>query len=341
MSSIQERAAAAAADKLRRRGLRFNPETQEVEPIPKDEPNDNTDQSSQEPNEPAQAAADQTPASPASTPSQDADLLARFEKLQSDHNALLGRLAPAQRDADTFRGLYETVSKDLSTTRETLSAQLNDLTSQLNEATSARQAKDIQAQIDELLDDEDRDTVDPSVLKVIKKIAASGAFSKPAAPAFDHRAEVARILAEKESQTVESYRNGLLNDSSTEVGKIRQLSEDQAFIAYCTEHPEVDVTIVNLFNAKTTADIDKYAKASNRLISAYRTGKAPAETRAPDPKGSSSSVLSQALARSAAPGLTEAQMRQKTQEFKMLIRTNTPESKKKAALLMAELDAQS
>jgi proteasome assembly chaperone (PAC2) family protein len=100
------------------------------------------------------------------------------------------------------------------------------------------------------------------------------------------------------------------------------------------------MTLTHFLHASTTADIDRYARAANRLISAYRTGKTPTEvTRAADPKSAGGSVLQSALARTAAVKMSEEQLREKTREFKQLIRNNNPESKAKAKLLMAEIEA--
>jgi hypothetical protein len=330
-----------AEDKLNRRGLQTNPETGEVEPMPKkEEPAGNADQDDQTQQ---QAAATPSPAaSPTPTPAPaaggDAELRAMFQQLQADHEALKGRLAPAQRDADTFRGLYETSSRELTAARESKDSELANLRAELDAATSARERKSIEAEIDELLTQEDLDTVDPSVLAVIRKVA--GKFAGNKAPVFDTSAAVEKALAERDRKVVDAHRGRILADQNTELGKLKALSQDPEFNAYCEENPEVDMTLTHFLHASTTADIDRYAKAATRLISAYRTGKTPKEEpRAADPRGSTSAVLTSALARTAAVKMSEEQLREKTREFKQLIRNNNPESKAKAKLLMAEIEA--
>jgi hypothetical protein len=176
------------------------------------------------------------------------------------------------------------------------------------------------------------------VLAVIRKVA--GKFAAPKAPAFDADAAVAKALAEREKKAVDAHRQKYLSDANTELGKLKQLSSDEAFTAYCLDNPEVDMTVTHFLYATTTADIDRYARAATRLISAYRTGKTPKEEpRAADPKGSPNAVLTSALARTAAVKMSEEQLREKTRQFKQLIRNNTPESKAKAKLLMAEIEA--
>lgn len=323
-----------ASEKLARRGLRYGADG-EVEAIPKDDATtDNV--AGDAANTPAAALAP-TPA-PAEV-ADSADYKSQFERLQADFQALQGRLSPAQRDADTFRGLYETSGRELQTVRETKDAEMAELRRQLDEATTARERKSIEAEIDEIISEEDKAAIDPSVLALMRKVAGKFAGGK-AAPAIDHDAIVARALADRDKKTIDAHRNRMLADANTEIGKLKALSQDTEFNAYCEENPEVDMTLTHFLHASTTADIDRYARAANRLISAYRTGKTPAaDTRAADPKSAGGSVLQNALARTAAVKMSEDQLRQKTNEFKQLIRNKTPESKAKAALLMAEIEA--
>jgi hypothetical protein len=325
----QAEARKRAEEKLARRGLKYN-DAGDIVPI-------------EDGQEPAAQTQTQEPAAqtqtqePAAQPQDNTDYKSEFEKLKADFQALQGRLAPSQRDADTFRGLYETSSRELEAERIASQAKLDKLQQELAEATSARERKSIEAEIEDLLDDEDRATVDPSVLAVIKKVA--GKFSAPKPQTFDADAEVEKALAAREKKNVDTHRNRLLADANTELGKLKTLAQDPEFNAYCEENPEVDMTLTHFLHASTTADIDRYAKAANRLISAYRTGKAPADSRVADPKSASTSVLQSALARTAAAKMSEEQLRAKTREFKQLIRNNTPESKAKAKLLMAEIEA--
>jgi hypothetical protein len=323
-----------AAEKLARRGLQTNPETGEIEPIRAAEPDEGSEDATQN------VAATPTPAStPTPTPAAgDDDLRVMFRKLQEDHEALKGRLAPAQRDADTYRGLYETSSRELNAARNSTQDELAGLRQQLEEATTARERKSIEAEIEELISDEDRAAIDPSVLAVIRKVVGKFGGTK-AAPSVDHNVLVEKALAERERKTIDAHRNRMLADQNTEIGKLKALSQDADFNAYCEENPEVDMTLTHFLHASTTADIDRYARAANRLISAYRTGKTPKEERAADPKSAGGSVLQTALARTAAGKMSEEQLRAKTREFKQLIRNNDPESKAKAKKLMEEIDA--
>jgi hypothetical protein len=324
----QAEARKRAEEKLARRGLRYN-DAGDIVPI----------EGSQEPATQTQEPAAQEPAAqePAAQPQDTTDYKSEFEKLKADFQALQGRLAPSQRDADTFRGLYETSSRELEAERIANQAKLDKLQQELAEATSARERKSIEAEIEDLLDEEDRATVDPAVLTVIKKVA--GKFSAPKPQAFDADAEVEKALAAREKKNVDAHRNRLLADANTELGKLKALAQDPEFNAYCEDNPEVDMTLTHFLHASTTADIDRYAKAANRLISVYRTGKSSTDSRVADPKSASTSVLQSALARTAAAKMSEEQLRAKTREFKQLIRNNTPESKAKAKLLMAEIDA--
>lgn len=324
-----------AEDKLKRRGLRTNAETGEIEAIPADSDEGAGIEDA------AAAAATQTVATQATNTPASADptdYKSEFEKLKADFQALQGRLAPSQRDADTFRGLYETTSRELATAREAKDAEMAELRAQLDEATTAKERKSIEAEMAELISEEDRATIDPSVLAMITKVAGKFAGTKQAA--VDHNALVEKALRERDMKVVNDHRARILADSNTELGKLKTLANDPEFNDYCQENPEVDMTLTHFLHASTTADIDRYARAATRLISAYRTGKTPAaDTRAADPKSAGGSVLASALARTAAVKMSEDQLRQKTNEFKQLIRNKTPESKAKAAALMAEIEA--
>jgi hypothetical protein len=320
-----------ASEKLARRGLQYD-EHGEIIPIKKDDAA--TDKVADDAtNTPAVTAPTHTPAADTK------DYKAEFERLQADFQALQGRVAPAQRDADTFKGLYETSSRELQAAREAKDAEMADLRRQLDEATTARERKSIEAEIDELISDEDKAAIDPSVIALMRKTMSKFA-ARPAPAAVDHDAIVARALAERDKKTVDAHRNKILADTNTEIGKLKALSLDPEFNAHCEENPEVDMTLTHFLGATTTADIDRYARAANRLISAYRTGKAPAaDTRTADPKSAGGSVLQSALARTAAVKMSEQQYRQKMSKFKQLIRNKTPESKAAAAKLMAEIEA--
>jgi hypothetical protein len=325
-----------AEDKLKRRGLRTN-EAGDIEAIPATSDDAGDDDAALTLKTQADINRDIVPQDKAVA--NDQELRTMFAQLQADHEALKGRLAPAQRDADNYRGLYETSSRELNAAREQTQSELAELRLQLDEATTARERKSIEAEIEELISEEDRAAIDPSVLAVIRKVAGKFAGGKPAA-AVDHNMLVEKALAERERKTIDAHRNRMLADQNTELGKLKQLSQDAAFNAYCEENPEVDMTLTHFLHASTTADIDRYARAANRLISAYRTGKTPTEaTRAADPKSAGGSVLQSALARTAAVKMSEEQLREKTREFKQLIRNNNPESKAKAKLLMAEIEA--
>lgn len=320
-----------ASEKLARRGLRYN-EAGDIEAIPKaDGATDNVADD---------ATITAAAATPMPTPAADTkDYRAEYERLQADFQALQGRVAPAQRDADTFKGLYETSSRELQAAREAKDAEMADLRRQLDEATTARERKSIEAEIDELISEEDKAAIDPSVLALVRKTMTKFA-ARPAPAAVDHDAIVARALAERDKKTVDAHRNKMLADANTELGKLKALSQDAEFNAYCEENPEVDMTLTHFLHASTTADIDRYARAANRLISAYRTGKmSTADTRTADPKSAGGSVLQSALARTAAVKMSKEQVRQKLAEFKQLIRNKTPESKAKAEKLMAEIEA--
>lgn len=325
-----------ASEKLARRGLRYN-DAGDVEAIPKDDeanPDDAKLAASQtSSNNPDIDAAVHTPAADTK------DYRAEYERLQADFQALQGRVAPAQRDADTFKGLYETSSRELQAARDAKESEMADLRRQLEDATTARERKSIEAEIEELISEEDRAAIDPSVLALMRKVAGKFAGGKPA-QAVDHDALVARALADRDKKNVDVHRNKMLADANTEIGKLKNLVNDSEFNAYCEDNPEVDMTLTHFLHASTTADIDRYARAANRLISAYRTGKTPAvDTRTADPRSAGGSVLQSALARTAAVKMSEEQVREKTRQFKQLIRNNTPESKAKAKALMAEIEA--
>lgn len=315
-------AAEAIKRKMERRGLVLDPATNEWVPksgAPSDEqPGDKPEQLQTE------YVEKQEPAAQDST-----DWKAEHDKLQQQMNALLGRVAPAQRDADTFRNLYETSARE----KQELADRMNTLQAQLDEARTTGQRKSIEAQIEDLLDEEDREAIDPAVLKVMGKLTA-GLFSKQ--NASDPTSTIEQVLAQREQKTTEAYRRGLMADPDRGVSRIVSLSQDAGFMTYVAEHPELDITINSFLTAGDKAAIDRYAKATDRLLAAYEDSrKAPKQaTRASDPKGSQ--TLTEALERQPKAKLSEEEVRKLTAEHKMHVRNRNHQ---KAAALMAQLEA--
>jgi hypothetical protein len=319
-------AAEAIKRKMERRGLELDPTTNEW--VPKGgiaaAPQDGGEPQSLG-NQPAQGVEDrlQQPAAP-----QEPDWKAEHDKLQQQMNALMGRVAPAQRDADTFRNLYETSTRE----KQELADRMNALQTQLEEARTTGQRKSIEAQIDELLDEEDRETIDPAVLKIMGKLTA-GLFSKQ--NASDPTATIEQVLAQREQKATDTYRRGLMADPERGVSRIVSLSQDAKFMNYVSDHPELDSTINNFLTANDRTAIDRYAKATDRLLAAYEDSqKAPKPpTRASDPAGSQ--TLAAALERQPRQRLSEEEVRKLTTEYKMHVRNRNHQ---KAAAVMAQLE---
>ena len=306
-------AAEAIKRKMERRGLELDPATNEW--VPK--AGANGEQPAQEPEQNEPEAQDGT------------DWKAEHDKVQQQLNALMGRVAPAQRDADTFRNLYETSARE----KQELADRMNSLQAQLDEARTAGQRKSIEAQIEDLLDDDDRDAVDPAVLKIMGKLTA-GLFSKQ--NASDPTTAIEQALAQREQKATEAYRRGLMADPDRGVSRIVSLSQDAGFMTYVSEHPELDITINSFLTASDKAAIDRYAKATDRLLAAYEDSrKAPKPAaRASDPKGSQ--TLAAALERQPRQRLSEEEVRKLTAEHKMHVRNRNHQ---KAAAIMAQLEA--
>jgi hypothetical protein len=312
-------AAEAIKRKMERRGLVLDANTNEW--VAKDQPVGEAQgvENTSAPVEPEQAAVSDQPT---------VDWKAEHDKIQQQMNALMGRVAPAQRDADTFRNLYETSARE----KQELADQMNALRSQLEDAKTVRERKSIEAQIEDLLDDDDRDSVDPAVLKIMGKLTA-GLFSKQMSS--DPTATVEQVLAQREQKATEAHRRGLMADPDRGVSRIVALSQDAAFLTYVTDHPELDITINSFLTATDKAAIDRYAKATDRLLAAYEDSrKAPSQAaRASDPKGSQ--TLAAALERQPQRKLSEEEARRLANTYKMHVRNG---DKQKAAAVMAQLE---
>jgi hypothetical protein len=284
------------------------------------------------------AALTPQPAAVAPT-TQPRDWEAEYLRLQQDHQALQGRLAPVQRDVESFRVLADANRSELDRYRNTADSELSDLRRQLSEATTRRKAESIQEQIDELLDEDDRANLDPAVIKALSKIAG-GLFASQKTP--DTTAAVEAALATRELKNVDAHRRSLMADTARPVSKLYSLANDPTFIDYCQEHPEVDLAISSLLSASDKAAVDKLARVADRLISGFEAGKVPPAKqpdRAPDPRGGTD-LLRNAMQRTPTK-LSEEELRKLANEHKYLTRTRDPKHNGRKSDIMKILDQHS
>lgn len=256
-------------------------------------------------------------------PAGDEALRSEINDLRTQLTALNGRVAPSQRDAETYRSLYSAEQTARQTENQNLTNQINALRDQL-------ETRNTSVAVEELLTEDERAAMDPGTLTVITKIA--DAIAKRHAPKIDARAEAMKVLDERDAQRVTNHRNQVMSDPTRELHKLGQLAYDPEFIKWSQEEDnDVDSVVSSLFAARSTEEIDRYSKIVCKRIAAFRAR--TKETPPTDPRPS----LSSHMRRSEGPKLTSAQRLAREQEAKNLSRSRNPADRARALKILEEL----
>lgn len=249
---------------------------------------------------------------------------AREIELETQLAAMQGRVGPSQQQADEYRRLLDIEQ----TARRNENKQRDEEIKALREDLEKRNTS---INIEEILTEEERADLDPNMLKTVAKLA--DAIAQRRAPKVDTRAETLRILAERDAQNVVDYRQRVLTDPTRGLHQLGTLAYDPAFVAWSEdEDNDVNSVVTSLLNAKSTEEVDRYARIVAKRIVKFKEHKAappqPADTRP---------ALGSHMRREAAPKLTEEQVNQKLAQAKQLARSSSPADQKKAKELLAEI----
>lgn len=240
--------------------------------------------------------------------------------LRQQLDAANGRAAPAQRQSEEFRRLYEEERRSREHDRMELNRQVAMLQEQLN-------ARQVETSLDELLSPEEREIIDPMQLDIIKKVAS--AVVNTAAPKVDVQAETAKYLQKREAEKVQRYREDLLTDPRKGLTTLAALAEDPKFISWTSEegNEDFDPLVRSMLTATTESEIDRYAKAVAKRVAKYYESRNTTHTgtRSTDARTS----LNRAMQRRPRQ-LSNDEMGDKLAQAKQLARSRNPADRKKA-----------
>ena len=235
--------------------------------------------------------------------------------------AMQGRLAPSQRDADDYRRLLQ--GEQLQAQRD---LEIQALRDQLEQRNS-------QINLEDVLTEEEREGFDPTMLQVVLKLADTVAQRR--APKNNARAETLAVLEERDQARVTEHRNKVLTDPARGLHQISDLAYDQKFVEWCKEDDnEVDSVLHSLLNAKSTEEIDRYARIVSRKIAKFKEGGKASRTT---PNADARTRLAAGMRRNPDPKMTSAEADAKFAEAKRLSRSSNPADRAKAATILADI----
>lgn len=241
------------------------------------------------------------------------DLRRQVRALTQQLSAMQGRVGPAQQDLEDLRRVASTQRQQLEAERQNYQSQIDELRAQLEQ----RQLEEIDPT--EFLSEEERDTLDPTVLKAIGKVAAG--LARKALPKVDVRSETLRVLQEQEQNRIKQHRQKVLTDSKYGLQKLSTLANDPRFLAWAQKDDnEVDSAVNSLLSATSTEEIDRYARILQRKLTRYQEEQKDPASRRNNP-ASPRNTLAAGMRRSAGKKLTDSEMQQKLQEARRLARS--------------------
>lgn len=235
--------------------------------------------------------------------------------------ALQGRVAPSQQQADEFRTLWQESERQRQIREREQQEQIEALQAQLD---ASRPAFDINS----ILTEEDRATFDQSTIDLVVRVADG--IAKARVPKIDPRAETLKVLQEREQQRVDDYRRRVLTDQTRNLHKLSELSYNPEFQSWAREEDNDMESVVNsLLNAKSTEEVDRFAKIVDRRIAKFKERtKQPTDAR---------TSLGNGMRRNPAPKLTDAEVQEKLAKAKVLARSRNPADRAKAQQILDEL----
>ena len=186
------------------------------------------------------------------------ELLARIRQLESQLSAMSGRVIPEQKRADALQNTVNMLERQYKSQIDALQERLDDATRRLEE----QNVKNFS--VDDLLTEEEKETMDPSQLAIVTKVAAAAA--KRFAPSMDVDSKIKSFLEQDRELQASLYRDRLLSDPKQKVSQLMTLKDDPEFMTWVDQNPDMRFAVSALLTSKTTSDIDSSAQALNKRI---------------------------------------------------------------------------
>jgi hypothetical protein len=247
-----------------------------------------------------------------------------IEQLRRDLAAMQGRIAPVQRDVEDYRQRFTTEREAREREVRERDEQIALLRKELESAATPLSPADL------LTEDELKD-IDPRLAELVVKLADQ--IAQKRAPKINARAEALQVLEEREKTRVTEHRQKVLTDPARGLHQLGQLAYDPKFIAWSQEEDnDVERVVNSLLNAKSTEEIDRYAKIVAKRIAKFKDSSKG--TRQPtDPKAS----LGEHMRRGDKPRLSQQEINKKLAQAKSLARSSSPADRKRAQAILSEI----
>lgn len=189
------------------------------------------------------------------------DLRAKIANLESQLASMKGRVIPEQQRAAALENTLSVMENQYKSQLAALQEKLDSANRMIEE----QRLKDFS--IDDILSDEEKETIDPSQLAIVKKVAAVAA--RQFAPKYDVDAKVKELFEQERAARINAYRNDALLNPKNPASRLQELSRDPAFMAWVDNNTEVRYATTALLNANSTVDVDKALNVLNKCVRNY------------------------------------------------------------------------
>ena len=256
------------------------------------------------------------------------DMTARLQEelaqVRRELAAANGRAAPSQQQAAEYQRLWAESEAARRREAELRDQQIAALQQQLDERNNAFDPA-------ELLDEDERNAIEPELLNTVAKLADK--IAQRRMPQVDVRAEVLRVQQERAIQEVNEHRQRALTDPGRGLHKLAEYAYDPQFIEWSNdEDNDINSVVNSLLEAKSTGEVDRYAKMVAKRLAKFAEHKAgghqPTDTRG---------ALGSHMRRAEKPRMTEAEVNSKLAEAKRLARSSSKADRDRAQQIINDI----
>lgn len=253
----------------------------------------------------------------------------RIRELESQLAAANGRVGPTQAELDDYRRANAELRSQLSGRESTYQQEIERLRAELED-------RNAQVNIEDLLDEDERDVFDPTLLKVVTKLA--DAVAKKRIPKVDVRAEALKLLQERDTNKVQEYRNKVLTDPTKGLHQLAQLSQDPTFQQWSSEDDnDMEGPVRMLLAATSTEEIDRYQRIISRRIDRFKAARKDQASRRQGNSADAAIRLATGMRRNPDKQMSASDMQVKLAEAKRLARSPNRADQQKARALLDSL----
>lgn len=248
----------------------------------------------------------------------------RLREMQQQLDAANSRVAPIQRSEAELRDRLATEKNAAALREQQMQDEMKALREQLEERNSKLELEDI-------LSEDERADMDPATLNIVMKLA--DAVAKKRMPTVDVRSETLKLLAEQKHNEVDNYRKRVLTDPGRGLHQLTELTQDPTFLDWTKdEDNDMDSVVNSLLQARSTEEVDRYAKIISKRIVKFKETRKP--QREADARGSGEITMR----RKPKGKLSDAELTAKMQEVKRLSRSKNRKDLDRAQQILNEIN---